>query len=87
MEKDQKGKGKIEEKRLKVTTSSLDKKIPKYANRVIFNQVEGNIIMLFLLMEKTPEGEQATLIESIVVDKKHAKEISEVLSKFLEENK
>lgn len=87
MAKNQKEKDRTGEKSLKVTASSPDKKIPKYANRVIFNQTEGNIVMIFLLMEKTLEGEQGTLIESIVVDKGHAKMISEVLSRFIEEGK
>ena len=85
MKENQKEKGKTGEKALKLIVSSTERKIPKYANRVIFNRTEGGIVMMFLLMEQAPEGELGTLIESIIVDKKHAKQIVEVLSKFLVE--
>jgi hypothetical protein len=63
--------------------ASPEKMIPKYASSVNFKKLEnGNIIMSFLVSQ---DGKVGSLIETILVDTKHAKEISEVLLKVSNE--
>ena len=60
--------------------------IPKYCNGMVFSKTDDEkIIMSFLFNSKNKDGKpsQSVLIESIFIDKNHAKQIIEKLSPLL----
>ncbi|MFH1348232.1 MAG: hypothetical protein ABIH58_01195 [Patescibacteria group bacterium] len=63
-------------------SSSPEKIVPKLCNVMNFaKDKSGNIIMT--LVFKDPMGDQSVLLERIIVDSGHAKEIVSVLTKFI----
>lgn len=62
-----------------------EKIIPKFATSVNFTKFEnGNIVISFI---SSPDQKNGSLIETIMVDTPHAKQIIEVLSKVINDNK
>lgn len=67
--------------------STSEKRIPKYCNSVLFGKLsDGGVIMTFVAKEKVgdqdDQREEHVVIERIFVDRKHALQISETLSRF-----
>jgi len=62
-----------------------EKIIPKFASSVNFKKLDNtNILLTFV---SSPDGKTGSLIETIMVDIEHAKQIVEVLSKVINDNK
>ena len=62
-----------------------EKIIPKFATSVNFTKFEnGNIVISFV---SSPDQKTGSLIETIMVDTAHAKQIIEVLSKVISDAK
>lgn len=74
---------KVTEKKDIIITSTPEKNIPKFCNKVYFAKLEsGNIVMSFLFQEPKLKGEegQMVLLDRILVEEGHAKKIVDTLN-------
>lgn len=80
-------KDKIQEKEIRVLLPHPDKQIPKLASSMNVSIDGENLILTFLYSDNTSSA--SVLIDRILVTKKHAKDIIEVLERTIsdDENK
>lgn len=79
-----------EVKEILLGASSPEKRIPKYCNGVLFGKLkDGGVIMTFVAKEDVGHGtekrEESIMIERVFIDKDHAKQIAETLTKLTNE--
>lgn len=65
-------------------TAAIDRGVPKLANIVNFAKINDNLLLTFIFAEMQKDGVQTgTVIERIIVDRVHAKEMVEIMNRML----